>query len=184
MLSSNNQTPPLTPLPATAEDRCRVWYTAYGQAVYSFVRFHVTSADVADDITADTFLKVFRAADRYDPTRGEARIWIIGIARNTLRDHLRRDRVRRHTSLGAMRDLAADAPSPEERLLWEEQVSRLLIAVNELNANDREIVGLRYGSELDNATIAAVLGIGESGVRTRLWRALGRLRTIMDCQLQ
>jgi RNA polymerase sigma factor (sigma-70 family) len=83
-----------------------------------------------------------------------------------------------------MRDLAVDAPSPEERLLWEEQVGRLLLAVNQLSANDREIVGLRYGSELDNAAIAAVLGIGESGVRTRLWRALGRLRTIMDCQPQ
>lgn len=184
MLPSDIQTPLLTRLPATAEDRCRVWYSAYGQAVYSYVRFHVSSADVAEDITADTFLKVFRAADRYDPARGAARIWVFGIARNTLRDHLRRDRVRRHASLGAMRDLAVDAPSPEERLLWEEQVGRLLLAVNELNANDREIVGLRYGSELNNAAIASVLGIGESGVRTRLWRALGRLRTIMDCQPQ
>lgn len=182
MLPSDIDTPLLTLLPATAEERCRVWYSAYGQAVYSYVRFHVDSADVADDVTADTFLKVFRAADRYDPARGAARIWVFGIARNTLRDHLRRDRVRRHTSLGAMRDLAVDAPSPEERLLWEEQVGRLLFAVNELSANDREIVGLRYGSELDNAAIAAVLGIGESGVRTRLWRALSRLRTIMDCQ--
>ncbi len=184
MVPSDIESPLLTLLPATAEERCRVWYSAYGQAVYSYVRFHVSSADLAEDITADTFLKVFRAADRYDPARGEARIWVFGIARNTLRDHLRRDRVRRHTSLGAMRDLAVDAPSPEERLLWEEQVGRLLLAVNELNANDREIVGLRYGSELDNAAIAAVLGIGESGVRTRLWRALGRLRTIMDCQPQ
>jgi len=184
MLSSHIQTPLLTLLPATAEERCRVWYSAHGQAVYSYVRFHVGSADVAEDITADTFLKVFRAADRYDPTRGEARVWVFGIARNTLRDHLRRDRVRRHTSLGAMRDLAVDAPSPEERLLWEEQVGRLLLAVNELSANDREIVGLRYGSELDNSAIAAVLGIGESGVRTRLWRALSRLRAIMDCQPQ
>ncbi len=184
MVPSDIESPLLTLLPATAEERCRVWYSAYGQAVYSYVRFHVSSADLAEDITADTFLKVFRAADRYDPARGEARIWVFGIARNTLRDHLRRDRVRRHTSLGAMRDLAVDAPSPEERLLWEEQVGRLLLAVNELNANDREIVGLRYGSELDNAAIAAVMGIGESGVRTRLWRALGRLRTIMDCQPQ
>jgi RNA polymerase sigma-70 factor (ECF subfamily) len=184
MLPTDIETQPVMPLPATAEERCRLWYDAYGKAVYSYVRFHVSSADVAEDITADTFLKVFRAADRYDPGRGEARIWVFGIARNTLRDHLRRERVRRHTSLGAMRDLAYEAPSPEERLLWEEQVGRLLLAVTELNANDREIVGLRYGSELDNAAIAAVLGIGESGVRTRLWRALSRLRTIMDCQPQ
>ncbi len=182
MLRTQLASPPPPALPATAEERCRVWYAAYGQAVYSYIRFHVSSADVADDVTADSFLKVFRAADRYDASRGEARIWVFGIARNTLRDHLRRERVRRHTSLGAMRDLVFDAPSPEERLLWEEQVGRLLLAVNELNANDREIVGLRYGSELDNAAIAAVLGIGESGVRTRLWRALSRLRTIMDCQ--
>lgn len=170
----------LYPGTSGAEERCRTWYTSYGQAVYSYVRFHLTSADAADDVTAETFLKAFQAADRYDPALGEARTWLFRIAQNTLRDHLRRTRVRRHLPLGLMRDLVCQAPSPEERLLWEEQVARLLDAVADLPERDREIVSLRYGSDLDTSAVAEVLGIREAAVRTRLWRALGRLRDAME----
>ena len=41
---------------------------------------------------------------------------------------------------------------------------------------DRELIGLRYGSGLDTAEVAGLLGTSEGSVRTRLWRALGRLR--------
>ena len=167
-------------IPAAADERARAWYEAHGQAVYSYVRFHLPSAEAAEDVTADTFLKVFRAADQYDAARGEARTWIFRIARNTLRDHLRRGRVRRHVPITAMWDLASDAPSPEERLLWEEQVSRLLAGVAGLGPSDRELISLRYGSGLDTASVAELLGIREPAARTRLWRALARLRRLLE----
>jgi RNA polymerase sigma-70 factor, ECF subfamily len=163
-------------LPGLAQD----WYETYGQAVYSYVRFHLPSADAAEDVTADTFLKVFRAAQRYDAAKGQPRTWIFRIAQNTLRDYLRRARVRRHVPLGNMRDLVSDAPSPEERLLWEEQVARLLDAVSELGESDREVISLRYGSGMDTTAVAEVLGLREPAVRTRLWRALSRLRRVMQ----
>ena len=81
----------------------------------------------ADDITAETFLKVLAAEERFDPDRGEARVWIFHIAQNTLRDHHRRSPCTATHFLGAMRDLVADASTAEERLLWEEEVSRLLL---------------------------------------------------------
>lgn len=166
--------------PAGGEDVAGDWYVTYGRAVYSYVRFHLPSADAAEDVTADTFLKVFRAAGQYDPARAQPQTWIFRIAQNTLRDHLRKDRVRRHVPLGSMRDLVCDAPSAEERLLWEERVARLLDAVSTLAEADREIIGLRYGSGMDTADVAEVLGIRESAVRTRLWRALARLRRVLD----
>ena len=165
--------------PESAE-RARAWYEEYGQAVYSYLRFHLPNADIAEDVTADTFLKVFRSADKFDDAKGQPRTWIFRIAQNTLRDHQRRTRVRRHVPLSNMRDLAADAPSPEERLLWEEQVALLLVAVTELSEADREIISLRYGSDLDSAAVAELLGIRESAARTRIWRALSRLRSGME----
>jgi len=173
-------TQPTTPPESGAQARVRAWYEEHGQAVYSYVRFHLPSADVAEDITADTFLKVFQAADRYDASRAEPRTWILRIARNTLHDHFRRVRVRQHVSLGSMRDLRVDAPSPEERLLWEEQVARLLVAVGELSPPDRELIGLRYGSGLDYPALAQLLGAREGTIRTRLWRALARLRIELE----
>jgi RNA polymerase sigma factor (sigma-70 family) len=165
---------------APADPRCREWYEAHGAGVYGYLRFHLASADEAEDLTADVFLRAMRAADRFDPSRGSPRNWLLRIARNTLRDHLRRERRRREAPLGAMYDLRCEAPSPEERLLWEEEVARLVVAVGRLGAGDREIIGLRYGSGLDTAETADLLGVGQPAVRTRLWRALARLRAALQ----
>jgi RNA polymerase sigma-70 factor (ECF subfamily) len=162
-----------------AEALCREWYEAHGTAVYNYFRFHLPLADVAEDLTAETFLKVVRAADRFDPLRGSAKAWILTVARNLLADWRRRARLRQYVTLGTMHDLAYEAPSPEERLLREEEVGRLLDAVATLADADRELIGFRYGSGLDTAEVAQILGISEGSVRTRLWRVLGRLREVM-----
>ena len=172
-----------TPLPAPAdvgEERCREWYEAYGRQIYSYLRFHLPSADATDEVMAETFYKAVRGSAKYDARKGEPRFWLFRIARNALHDHQRREKLRRHTSLAQLRDLVADAPSPEERLLWEEQVAQLLDAVSLLPERDRELIGLRYGSELETAEIASLLTIRESAVRTRLWRALKRLRGVLE----
>lgn len=162
-----------------AEQLCREWYEAYGRGVYNYLRFHVYSPDAAEDLTAETFLRALRAAGQYDPARASAKTWIYRIAKNALCDYHRQARRRRFVPLGNLRDLACDAPSPEERLLWEEQVRELLEAVAELDGRDREVIGLRYGSGLDAAAAGEVLGISEAAVRTRLWRALKRLRRLL-----
>lgn len=164
---------------AEAEAVCRTWYERHGTAVYSYFRFHVPQVEVAEDLTAETFLKLVRAAGQFDERKGSARAWILTIARNVLADWRRRARLRQYVSLGTMHDLVCDAPSPEERLLREEAVGRLLDAVATLPEADRELIGLRYGSELDTAEIAQTLGISQGSVRTRLWRVLGRLRGVL-----
>ncbi len=174
--------PELSPVPSScdeAEALCKGWFDAHGTAVYNYFRFHVPLLDVAEDLTAETFFKVVRAAARFDPDKGTAKAWILTIARNVLGDWRRRARLRQYVSIGTMHDLAFDAPSPEERLLKEEEVGRMLDAVATLAPADRELIGLRYGSGLDTSEMAQILGISEGNVRTKLWRVLGRLRRVM-----
>ena len=159
-----------------AQALCKGWFEAHGSAVYNFFRFHVPLADVAEDLTAETFFKVVRASRQFDPRKGTPKTWILTVARNVLADWRRRARLRQYVSIGNMHDLAYEAPSPEERLLKEEEVGRMLDAVATLSAADRELIGLRYGSGLAVSETAQVLGISEGSVRTRLWRVLGRLR--------
>ncbi len=174
-LNPTTTAPPAPP----AEALCREWYEAHGSAVYNYFRFHVPLAEVAEDLTAETFLKVVRAADRFDPAKGSAKGWILTVARNALADWRRRARLRQYVTLGTMHDLVYEAPSPEERLLREEEVGRLLDAVATLSDADRELVGLRYGGGLDTAEVGRILGISDGSVRTRLWRVLRRLRETM-----
>lgn len=163
----------------TAESVCREWYQQYGVPLYGYLRFHLSSPDVAEDLTGEVFLRALKAFHRFDPSAGTPRAWLFRIAQNALRDHQRQVTRRRMVSMTAMWDLECTAPSPEERLLWEEEVAGLLSALTELSAADREVIGLCYGSEMSISETAEVLGLTSTATRTRLWRALGRLRKIL-----
>ncbi len=163
-----------------AVEVCRQWYLAYGGALYSYLRFHLPSADLAEDLTAEVFLRALKAYHRFNPSSGSPRPWLFRIAQNALRDHHRQAKRRQVLPMAAMRDLQCDAPSPEERLLWEEEVAGLLAAVAELPVKDREVIGLCYGSELSMGEAGEILGLSAAATRTRLWRALGRLRGVLS----
>lgn len=162
-----------------AESGCRDWYEAYGGALYSYLRFHVPSPDLAEDLTAEVFLRALKAFGRFNPEVGSPRAWLFRIAQNALRDHQRQARRRQMVPIATMRDLQCDAPSPEERILWEEEVAGLLAAMEVLSPKDREVIGLCYGSELSITEAGEVLGLSATATRTRLWRALGRLRRVL-----
>jgi RNA polymerase sigma-70 factor (ECF subfamily) len=163
-----------------AEAVCRDWYESYGELIYSYLRFHLPSPDLAEDLTAEVFLRALKAYRRFDHSSASPRPWLFRIAQNALRDHHRQAKRRQLLSMGAMRDLQYDAPSPEERLLWEEEVAGLLAGMEELPVKDRNIIGLCYGSELSIAEAGEILGLSEGATRTRLWRALARLRRILS----
>ena len=159
---------------------CQEWYHRYGQLIYGYLRFHLPSPELAEDLTAEVFLRALKAYSRFDAGAGTPRAWLFRIAQNALRDHQRQAARRPMLSISTMWDLECTAPSPEERLLWEEEVAALLGAVGQLSAADREIIGLCYGSELSVTEASEVLGISSTAGRTRLWRALGRLRKILS----
>jgi RNA polymerase sigma-70 factor (ECF subfamily) len=163
-----------------AQAVCREWYLSYGESLYGYLRFHLSSPELAEDLTAEVFLRALKAFSRFDASAGTPRAWLFRIAQNALRDYQRHAARRPMLPITAMWDLESSAPSPEERLLWEEEVAGLLAGMAELSARDREIISLCYGSELSMAEAAEILGLTASATRTRLWRALGRLRKIMS----
>jgi len=52
----------------TAEAACREWYETYGEPLYSYLRFHVASPDLAEDLTAEVFLRALKSFRRFDPS--------------------------------------------------------------------------------------------------------------------
>jgi RNA polymerase sigma-70 factor (ECF subfamily) len=161
---------------AGPERQCAEWYAAHGEAIYNYLRFQMVAPDEAEDLTAETFLRAVRAVRRFDPSRASAQTWLFTIARHVLIDHVRSARARRHVGLDELRDLAVDAPSPEERMLRREEMASVLDAMAGLSADDREVLSLRFGGELEIPEIAGLLGVRAGTARTRLWRALERLR--------
>jgi RNA polymerase sigma-70 factor (ECF subfamily) len=173
-----NQVDQGAPSDAPAEP-CAAWYELHGVAVYKYFRFQQIPPDDAEDLTAETFLRAVQAVDRYDPSRAAVQTWLLTIARNVLLDDRRSARVRRRVGVDELRDLALEEPSPEERMLRREEVGAAMTAMSALSPDDRELLSLRFGGELEIAELAALLRVPVGTVRTRVWRALERLREQM-----
>jgi RNA polymerase sigma-70 factor (ECF subfamily) len=169
------------PAPALPQDFA-AWYEAHRGVIYRYVRFRVATREAAEDVTSDVFLKALRFLGRYDPNRAPARAWLLHIARNAVADHLRLLKRRRslHVSLDRVPDLVIDTPSPEERILREERMQKLLNCNRTLRAADQEVLSLRYGAGLSNQEIAEILGITDNAAAVRLHRALARLKAALE----
>lgn len=176
--AKSRQAHPEDSLPSDFEE----WYVEYQSAVYRYVRFRVSTREVAEDVTSVVFMKALRAFGRYDPGRASPKTWLLRIARNAVTDHLRslKRRGSLHVSLDRIPDLVADIPSHDERVIKQERIQRLLNGARSLRKADQEVLSLRYGAGLDNSEIADHLGISNNAVAVRIHRALKRLRASLD----
>lgn len=156
---------------------------AYAELVrrYQQVAFRVAwlvcrSAADAEDATQDGFIKAFRALGRFR-SGAEFRPWLLTIVANEARNRVRAAGRRDHyESLAAV--AAVDAvPSVEAAAVALDRRQRLLAALDALPDEERVVVACRYLLELSEAETAAVAGIPGGTVKSRLWRAMRRLRT-------
>jgi RNA polymerase sigma factor (sigma-70 family) len=160
---------------------------AFGQLVrrYSDVAFRVAyliAGDAADaeDIAQDAFVKAYAALGRFR-TDAPFRPWLLQIVANEARNRRRAAGRRAHLALRAADDqriaTSVDAaPSPEAAALAHEQRQALLEAVNGLREDDRRAITYRYFLDLSEAEVADALGCARGTVKSRLSRALARLR--------
>jgi RNA polymerase sigma-70 factor, ECF subfamily len=165
--------------PPSAWERFERLYRAARDDVYAYVFTLLRDRTAAEDVTALAFERAYRRRRTFDRRRGEERAWLFGIARNAALDELRRRR--RHAALVVEPedDQAAGSEDAEDVTLRRTAVRTALAA---LPARDREVIALKFHAGLDNAEIAAVLGVSVSNAGTRLHRALTKLREILDDQ--
>lgn len=135
------------------------------------------TAAEAEDAAQDAFVKAWYALGRFRPD-APFRPWLLRIVANEARN--RRTAAGRRVNLALRaweRDPNGDAaPSPEAVALRGEQRAMLLAAMNRLRAEDRLVIGYRYFFDLSEAEMATALDCARGTVKSRLSRALGRLR--------
>jgi RNA polymerase sigma factor (sigma-70 family) len=145
----------------------------------AFRTAYVLSGNAADaeEAAQDGFVKAYRALGRF---RREAPLapWLLRIVANEARNRRRSAARRERLSLRAAAEVRpGDAvPSPEAALLARESQERLLAAVERLSDDHRDAVACRYFLQLSEEETAAALGVRRGTVKSRLARALERLR--------
>lgn len=154
---------------------------AYGELVtrYSEIAFRTacvlgTSPADAEDVVQDAFVKAYRALARFQAGRS-FRPWLLEIVGNEARN--RRRWLRRRAALELrLREDRREDPSPEQLVVAAARRRALLQAIRELPPADQQVITLRHLLQLSVAETASALGLPEGTVKSRLARALERLR--------
>ena len=134
-----------------------------------------TAAD-AEEAAADAFLKAYRALGRFRMGR-PFRPWLLAIVANEARNRRRAAGRRQALELRAAQLRPGDAaPSPEAVVLGEDRRRRLIEAVERLPDDQRLVVACRFFLDLSESETASVLDVRKGTVKSRLSRALDRLR--------
>jgi RNA polymerase sigma-70 factor (ECF subfamily) len=148
-------------------------YADHLPRIYNFFRYRVGDGPEAEDLTAATFEKAWRARRRYRRDRGAFSTWLYTIARNVAIDRYRRRRPTVPLENATGRE---DGVSMDEVAQQHDDLARLGALLAALSARERELVALKYGAGLTNRAIARLTGLSESNVGTILHRVVRRLR--------
>ena len=140
--------------------------------VYAYVAYRIGDISEAEDVTSETFERAVRYRDSYDAAKGEPVAWLLGIARHVIADTARAHKEAIHE--------VVDPPAPRD--VEEDAVRRLGLAaaVAKLDEHDRDLIALRYGSDLSARQIAELLGVRTNTVEVGLHRAVARLRATLE----
>lgn len=167
----------------TAETDFEAIVEIHRPRIFRFLLASLRDADAAECLTQDCFMRAFQGLRHF---RNECSIstWLMQIAVNLLRDHLRNRRLQfwKHTQ---QRGPASDDPhnwiadqrhSPETAMLLKERVKAVWDAAETLTAKQRSVFFLRFVEDMDLMEIATVMGMKEGTVKTHLFRALQSVR--------
>lgn len=165
--------------------------SAQHRRIYGICYRFTGSASDAEDLTQEVFLKLYRSLANFDPAKGAFGTWLTTLTRNLLVDHFRRTRQDRSTdSLDVPLHDDGNGPTraeqlPDTRRSQHDTVAvaqlraRIQHALRQLSPELREAVILRDLQDLDYREIAAVLGVPEGTVKSRISRGRGELARIL-----
>ncbi len=166
-------------------NRFETWYALEMPRVFRYVSYRVRDRAAAEDLTARACEQALHSLHRYDPRRGDFNGWMFSIARNVVRLHFRElARSAEPASLEALPDLRAPGKSPEEAAELTLMFREALRLMPLLTDDEQEAIALRYGAELSNHEIAAVMDITPNHVGVLLHRGLKTLRRAMTTAVE
>ena len=152
-------------------------YSRHRGPLFRFMVHQLRDHATAEELYQDVWQRVVTARQRYAP-EAKFSTWLFQIAHNRLTDHWRALRHRPPAPIDAEERTAreADPQTPERQLSAFEERRRLQLALEELPAEQREVVLLRLEQELSLEQIGEITGVGRETVKSRLRYALDKLR--------
>ncbi len=161
----------------------------YLQPMYSFVLSLTHDVLMAEDVTQETCIKIWKHLARFDPEKS-FKTWIFAIAKNTAFDALKKRRDLPFSAFSQGEDdeveepwserIADESPLPDELLARADAAQFLERKLRMLPEGFRRILSLRYRDDFSLSEIAEILGEPYNTVKSRHGRALSGLRRVFE----
>ncbi len=153
------------------------FFVAHGTAVHRFVRDLVRDDGLAEELTSDVMVEVWRGAGKFGG-RSRVRTWLFGIAHHKAIDALRRRRTPT-VSLDMLHAVASEIEGPEGAALRAAERDQLERALGSLSAEHRAVLELTFVEGFSHKEIAEIAGCPVATVKTRAFYAKQRLRDVL-----
>jgi RNA polymerase sigma-70 factor (ECF subfamily) len=162
------------PASITEGDAFARLYRAHTGAVFNYCLFQTGNQAVAEDLTADTFERAWRARRRYRSERAAFSTWLFTIARRVVIDWQRRQA--RRPLLKLSEEQPGEGISPELQVEESEQQRRLRSLIRSLPQPEQELIALKFGAGMTNREIAQLLDKSETAIGSAIHRIMQKLR--------
>ena len=152
--------------------------------VYGFQLKRIENENDAEDITIQTFSKAFDKISTYDENYN-FKTWLITISKNIHIDLVRKEKSSINSKITSNQDdkvyqIIDESPSPEDKLITEQNLAKLLRDIKKLKPHYQEIINLRYFQELSYKEISDELNEPMNNVKVKLLRAKKLLTEIIQ----
>jgi RNA polymerase sigma-70 factor (ECF subfamily) len=172
----------MTLVDAKDSDAFAVIYDRHGGAAYSLAHRIAGDAEMAEDVTQEAFLSIWRSSARFDAARGSVRAWVLGIVRNRAIDALRRS-ARPAPKLDldddAVLESQASTQRTEAEAIRRETAGRLRQALGLLPREQSQVIELAYFGGFSHSEIANMLGAPVGTVKGRMRLGLEKIRATL-----
>ncbi len=155
-------------------------YDLYAMRIYSYIYHRVGDANLAEDLTAQVFLRMLEALRNDRAWTVSFSGWLYRIAHNLVIDNYRRSGRDRHVDLDAKTDAPAEGQGPEDAAELKLSHDRVRAAFTRLTEEQAQVVTLRFLEEKSIVEVARILGKSEGAVKALQYRAVAALRRIME----
>lgn len=152
-------------------------YDNYVNSIYRFVFLKVSSKEIAEDLTAETFTRVWRTFKKNKPPK-DVKSFCYKTARNLVIDHYRKKGLRQFVSIDSM-----ELPSNEnlhEQVTINSDMEMVMKAIKKINNDYQDIIIWRYLDELSISEISKLLNKSQGTTRVKMHRALESLKNVLE----
>ncbi|GKV67368.1 MULTISPECIES: RNA polymerase sigma factor [Sporosarcina] len=158
-------------------------YTSYANEIKLFLLCLTSHADLAEELTQETFYQAVKSIERYD---GECKmsVWLCQIAKHSYYDHLKREKYRNYSSLEHLAQTGIELPSnedlPDIAVIKQDTQQKVQEEIQRLKEPQREIFLLRTKLELSFKEIGMIFEKNENWARVTYYRAKCTLAERLD----